>query len=133
MRTLIIIGGLILASVGQAQPCYYYWASDCFEIRDAARRDMVQHVLVSAAPREFDAAAGQCNSTAVEEHLDSDQKDKALKRFNKVLGHIDGCKRLSSLTPKVFSNGQDAYDSFHKLATERDFKKVHPVKRMPGP
>jgi len=132
MRLLATLATLVLANTAAAQQCFYYWATDCFEIRDAASRDVVHHVLVSPGPREFAAEGGQCNAV-IDAQLDIDQRGKALKRFNKVLGKIDGCKRLDQLQPRVFTSGSDAFDSYQRTAAERAFKKVHPIDRLPGP
>ncbi|MDF1779779.1 MAG: hypothetical protein P1U67_00640 [Alcanivoracaceae bacterium] len=132
MRSVLAIFTLLLASTGQAQQCYYYWASDCFEIRDAASRDLVHHVLVSPEPKSFNAPSGQCDS-AMNQQINIDDMGKALKRFNKVLGRIDGCKRLDSLTPRVFADSDDAFQSYNKMAAERSFKVVHPINRLPEP
>ena len=132
MRLLVALTAALLANTATAQQCFYYWATDCFEIRDAASRDVIHHVLVSPAPKEFGIEGGQCDA-AIEQQLDIDQRDLALKRFNKVLGRIDGCKRLDQLQPKVFSNGNEAFESFQRMAAERTFKVVHPISRLPGP
>jgi hypothetical protein len=129
MRTIIALLSLLAANGAIAQQCYYYWASDCFEIRDAGSRDIVHHVLVSPEPQPFSASSGQCAAPAAS--LDVDAQHKALKRFNKVLGRIDGCKRLDNLTPKVFANSQAAFDSYAKLSSQRSFKVVHPINRLP--
>lgn len=129
MRPIIALLSLLAANSAVAQQCYYYWASDCFEIRDASSRDIVHHVLVSPEPQRFTAPSDQC--TAPAESLNVDTQHKALKRFNKVLGRIDGCKRLDNLTPKVFADGQAAHESYAKLSSQRSFKVVHPISRLP--
>lgn len=129
MRPIIALLCLLAANGAIAQQCYYYWASDCFEIRDAGSRDIVHHVLVSPQPQPFSAPSGQC--AASEESLDVDAQHKVLKRFNKVLGRIDGCKRLDNLTPKVFADSRAAHESYSKLSSERSFKVVHPINRLP--
>lgn len=123
---------LTLAGAASAQQCYYYWTADCFEIRDAARRDIVHHVLLSRSPREFQATSGQCELT-IEERLGIDERGAALKRFNRILGRIEGCARLADLKPLVFTDGPEAFESYEKLLTERSFKVVHDVGRLPGP
>lgn len=132
MRLIMLTTALFLVPTAYAQQCYYYWATDCFEIRDAASRDVVHHVLVSPEPREFNADGGQCDAT-ISQQLDIDKQSEALKRFNKVLGRIDGCKRLDQLQPKVFSSGTEAFDSYQRIAADRAFKVVHPINRLPGP
>ena len=132
MRLVIATAALVLANTAAAQQCFYYWATDCFEIRDAASRDVIHHVLVSPEPQTFDAAGGQCDSV-INQKLDIDAQGQALKRFNKVLGRIDGCKRLDQLRPKVFANGTEAFDSYQRMAAERSFKVVHPINRLPEP
>ncbi|MBQ0752853.1 MAG: hypothetical protein KBT87_01740 [Gammaproteobacteria bacterium] len=129
MRPIIALLTLLAANGAAAQQCYYYWASDCFEIRDAGSRDIVHHVLVSPEPQRFTASSDQC--AAPTESLNVDAQHKALKRFNKVLGRIDGCKRLDNLTPKVFADSQTAHESYAKLSSQRSFKVVHPINRLP--
>lgn len=130
MRLLISLCVLLMSSGAMAQQCYAYWVSDCFEIRDATSRDIVHHVLLSPQPTAFESPPDQCDTTLVQQ-LSVDTSHKALKRFNKVLGRIKGCKRLDSLAPKVFSDGKAAFESYNKLASERAFKVLHPVKRLP--
>ena len=132
MRLIALAAALSLTPHAYAQQCYYYWASDCFEIRDAASRDIVHHVLVSPEPREFEADSEQCDAT-INQLLDIDKQAAALKRLNKVLGRIDGCKRLDQLQPKVFSSGTEAFDSYQRMAAERAFKVVHTSNPLPGP
>lgn len=129
MRPIIALLSLLAANGAVAQQCYYYWASDCFEIRDAGSRDIVHHVLVSPEPQRFTGSSEQC--AAPVESLSLDAQHKALKRFNKVLGRIEGCKRLDNLTPKVFADSQTAHESYTKLSSQRSFKVVHPINRLP--
>jgi len=132
MRHLVVVVLALLAAPVQAGQCYYYWFSDCFEIRDARSRDIVHHVLLGTEPLTFEAADGQCEATAAS-LLDAAIEQAAVKRFNKVLKRLDGCKTLDSLRPRVFAEGQEAFDSFRKYAGERAFRQVHTVTRIPLP
>lgn len=132
MRYLVVVVLALLAAPVQAGQCYYYWFSDCFEIRDARTRDIVHHVLLGPEPHAFEAADGQCAATAAS-LLDAAIEQAAVKRFNKVLRRLDGCKTLDSLRPKVFADGPAAFDSFRKHAAEQSFKQVHTITRIPLP
>lgn len=132
MRYLVVVVLALLAAPVQAGQCYYYWFSDCFEIRDARTRDIVHHVLLGPEPHVFETADGQCAATAAS-LLDAAIEQAAVKRFNKVLRRLDGCKTLDSLRPKVFADGPAAFDSFRKHAAEQSFKQVHTITRIPLP
>lgn len=132
MRHLVVVVLALLAAPVQAGQCYYYWFTDCFEIRDARSRDIVHHVLLGQEPHTFEAADGQCEATAAS-LLDAATEQAAVKRFNKVLKRLDGCKTLTSLSPRVYADGPAAFDSFRKHAEERAFKQVHTITRIPLP
>src|SRR5690606_2077401 len=90
------------------------------------------HVLLGPEPHVFEAADGQCAATAAS-LLDAAIEQAAVKRFNKVLRRLDGCKTLDSLRPKVFADAPAAFDTLRKHAAEQSFKQVHTITRIPLP
>lgn len=132
MRYPLVMLLLLATGTVHASQCYFYWASTCFEIRDARNRDIVHHVLLSAAPGTFEVGDGEQCETAAGARLDVDSQAQALKRFNKTLKRLDGCRTLDLLEPQVFSDGEEAFHSFRKLNEPRPFKEVHTITRLPG-
>lgn len=120
----------LLAMPVAAQPCHYYWSTDCFEIRDARSRDITHHVLVSGGVYARELAGGaQCNAEGL--GLSADHLGDVLKRFNRTLKKIDGCKQLDSLTPDTFSDATRASQEWRRLQKTRAFKQVHEIRRLP--
>ena len=127
LTSLLVLGPCL----ARADQCYYFWTSDCFEIRDAASRDITHHVLLSRQAYDAGAAEpGQCPAI-VASQLDDEHRARVLKRFNKVLGKLDGCAKLSDLAPRVFADGASATAEWRRLQTERTFKETHIIKRLP--
>ena len=128
LLAVLMLAGPLAA---RADQCHYFWATDCFEIRDARSRDITHHVLLSS--RAYDAGpaeAGQCPAL-VSDSLDEAHREEVLKRFNKVLRKLDGCAEATTLNPRVFPDGASATAEWRRLQTERTFKQTHIIKRLP--
>lgn len=116
-----------------AAECHYFWTSDCFDIRDAASRDITHHVLLSEQRFSIPVdTASQCPA-ALEQLAEPDHLGKVLKRFNKTLKKLRGCRRLDQLSPTRFDSAAAASAEWQRLAREQDFKTLHLIKRLPEP
>ncbi len=135
MRTLrlaLIIPLLCpLPALAEGVVCHYFWTTDCFEIRDPRTRDITHHVLLSEQRSTFQASsAAQC-PIELEASLTIDQLGKTLRAFNKQLKKLPGCKQLETLSPRVFSDEGEAVSEWQRLAGERNFKRLHLIRRLP--
>lgn len=130
MRILLIAALALVTLPAAAQPCHYYWTTDCFEIRDARSRDITHHVLVSAGVYSRQLAEGaQCSAEGLA--LSADHLGDVLKRFNRTLKKIDGCRQLDTLSPQTFSDATQASQAWRRLQKARAFKQVHEIRRLP--
>lgn len=127
----------LLASVARAADapeqgarCYYFWAHECFEIRNARTRDITDHILITGGPHSLPAVPGQSCAATVNNALSVDQRGKLLDHFNHVLDDIDGCHHLSSLKPEVFPDARAATQARGKLTRPNSHRKIH---RIPDP
>lgn len=130
MHRLLLMAILLAAAPGYAAQCFYFWTSDCFEIRDARSRDISHHVLLSAGPYEVESLGGDCRE-AVNSQVDSEHLQRVLKRFNKVLRKYKACPLLDELRPQVFEDGPAAHAEWQRLQTPRSFKEIHNITRLP--
>lgn len=131
IRLTVFISACLLTGVAAADQCHYFWTTDCFEIRDARTRDIVHHVLVSGGPYDAgQAESGQCPDR-VQAQLDAEHRASVLKRFNKALGKLDGCRTLDQLEPRVFADGTTATEDWRRLQGERKFKQIHRIRKLP--
>jgi heme oxygenase len=123
---------LVITSHAAAVECHYFWTSDCFEIRDPRTRDITHHVLLSEHRYRFQASApGQC-AVELEASLSIDHRGQVMRAFNRQLGRISGCRALETLSPQVFEDEGTAVAQWQRLATERNFKRLHLIRRLPG-
>lgn len=132
MKSLRVLLLLALGpALANAAECHYFWTTDCFEIRDPRTRDITHHVLLSEQRFSFAGSdAAQCPAE-LDARLTIDQRGKVLKAFNKRLKGLPGCKQLDSLAPRVFSDEGEALQEWRRLATERNFKSLHLIRRLP--
>ena len=118
------------ALVGAAE-CHYFWSTDCFEIRDPRTRDMTHHVLLSDQRFRFQASSPEQCPVELGASLTIDQRGKVLKAFNKQLKKLPGCRLLETLEPRVFADEGEAVQEWQRLAAERNFKRLHLIRRLP--
>lgn len=131
MKRCVPIILLLLGGAASAAECHYFWATDCFEIRNAQSRDITHHVLLSSERYRFQASApGQC-AVELEASLSVTHKGQVLQRFNRELRRLSGCRQLENLSPRVFESEGDAVAEWQRLAAERNFKRLHMVRRLP--
>lgn len=124
---------LALSGAVSAAECHYFWTTDCFDIRDAASRDITHHVLLSEQRFSLNVDdTGQCPA-AIERLAEPDHLGKVLKRFNKRLKKLRGCQRVPQLTPTWFPTAEKANEEWQRLAREQDFKTLHLIRRLPTP
>lgn len=131
----LLLALLLAASTGAASAaqCYAFWVTECFELRDALRRDLTHHVVLSLdSPHLFEAAPGQCAAT-LDRLLGEAGRREVLRRFNRVLGKIRGCALLEALEPVVLEDGAEAYRRYRELERETPIGRVHRVGRLPLP
>lgn len=127
LAALLVLG----AGTAGAAPCYVFWATQCIEVRDALRRDITQHVLLSAdKPFMFEGDEGQCPA-ALDRLLGNEGHQAVLDRFNRVLGKLRGCHTLDRLEPRVFDDGAEAYRQYRDLDQDSPIRKIHRIKRLP--
>ena len=120
-----------LPALADGVVCHYFWTTDCFEIRDPRTRDITHHVLLSEQRFEFQASsAAQC-PVELDASLTIDQRGKVLRAFNKQLKKLPGCKQLETLSPRVSSDEGEAVSEWQRLASERNFKQLHLIRRLP--
>ncbi|MFN3712457.1 MAG: hypothetical protein ACK4SX_02240 [Alcanivoracaceae bacterium] len=121
---------LLLSGTAGAAECHYFWTSDCFEIRDPRTRDITHHVLLSDQRFRFQASGeGQC-AAELESSLTIDQRGHALRTFNRQLRKLPGCRQLETLSPRVFEDEAEAVSEWQRLAAERNFKRLHLIRRL---
>ncbi|MCC1495747.1 hypothetical protein [Alcanivorax sp. 1008] len=129
LRLLLLLA--LCPVLANAAECHYFWTTDCFEIRDPRTRDITHHVLLSEQRFSFEAGdPAQCPAE-LDEHLTIDQRGKVLRAFNKRLKKLPGCRQLETLTPEVFADEGEASEEWQRLATERNFKSLHLIRRLP--
>ncbi|MEE4251254.1 MAG: hypothetical protein V2I38_11745 [Alcanivoracaceae bacterium] len=128
-RTLFLLA--LCPALANAAECHYFWTTDCFEIRDPRTRDITHHVLLSEQRFSFQGSdPAQCPAE-LDAHLTIDHRGKVLRAFNKQLKKLDGCQQLDSLAPRVFADEAEAFEEWQRLATERNFKSLHLIRRLP--
>lgn len=127
--TLLLL--VLCPMLANAAECHYFWTTDCFEIRDPRTRDITHHVLLSEQRFSFQASdAAQCPAE-LDAGLTIDHRGKVLRAFNNRLKKLPGCKQLDSLAPRVFADDAEAFQEWQRLAGERNFKRLHLIRRLP--
>lgn len=129
IRRSVLLAALLLW--GQATPaqeqagkrCFVFWASQCFEIRDARNRDITHHVLITRGPVSLDTE-GDCEAT-LESRLSVDQRADLLDEFNDVLEDINGCDTLGKAPARVFTASDQAIAAYRRLTRKGSRTRFH--------
>jgi hypothetical protein len=126
--SLLLLVGPGLAWADEAdRACYYFWQAQCFEIRDAARRDITHHVFVTRGPRAFRAPAEQRCEDALANKLDGTREAALLAQFRKRMKKVDSCPELTKLKVRVQDNGEAVLERYRRLTRESKHKELHEI------
>lgn len=129
VRRLCLLCLAMLAGPALAEPgerCYVFWASECFEIRDARTRDISHHVLITRGPRSWERTAATCEQS-LEAQLNADQRAQLLEDFNDIIEDIDSCDSLKKPPTQVFENADDALERYRRLTRPGGHKEIHEI------
>jgi hypothetical protein len=130
MRAATLILALLLTvAAGGAEDaggdqCFVFWASQCFEIRDARTRDITHHVLITRGPSSLQRQNADCEAR-LKASLEADEKADLLEQFNDVLEDIDGCDTLETPPTRLYGNAEEAIRDYRRLTREGSRTKLH--------